>query len=301
MGGGLVVMAVALLLTGARGAALALLAGLLTAGCLWAALKRARWLALVIVGLAVMSGGGLLALSQINWATSPLAQLPLLARLNPGVMDSPRISRELTWANALRISREWPGMVDVWGEADRYRTLRPWLGYGLETFEFVHRPLVSAALLAHEGGRPIDRAHNDWLDALVTLGWFGLAARLLLWGAAWWVGLGRLGLRRMPVFILAAVGALIGIGVAGASPYLPVIVTAGGLVGIWAGVLINSLFVTPPSQWSTQHTALLTALAILTAHLVDLQFSFTTVAAGWPAWLAVGLLLRARTQPAQMD
>jgi O-antigen ligase len=286
---GLVLMLAALVLTGSRGATLALAAGLLTAALTWAALHRARWLVLGLLAMVALAVLALLLLSRTPWdLTSPLARLPLVARLNPALPDVPRLSRQMVWANALMLARHWPALQPVGGTADRWHPLRPLVGYGLETFEFVHRPLVDAQLRQLESNRPIDRAHNDWLDTLLMLGWLGVGARLALWGGAGYLGLRRLHLPPRWVLGLAGLGAGLGAALAGTSPFLPVAATLGGLVGAWLALAGCAWRRGPTAAFDRRGWL---GLAVLSAHLVDLQFSFTTVATGWSAWLGLGLLL----------
>ncbi len=296
-GAGLVLMGAALLLTGARGSLLALCAGLAALLLLWTAVHRARRTAFIIVIVTIVSLAGWFSLSRADWSTSPLAHIPLIARLNPNQIDSSRISRELIAHNALTITAAWPSLTALNGTAASNQALRPVIGYGLDTFELLHRPLLTLELRQHEGDRPVDRAHNDWLDTLVTMGWFGVVARLCVWLGATWLGLRRLGLNHGAGWACGALGVCVAALLTANSPYFPAALTFGAWVGLGVGLLLYACFRPVKSEQTSldnrwERRSIYLALAVLAAHITDLQFSFTTVAAAWPMWLALGLLLR---------
>jgi hypothetical protein len=279
---GLALMFLALILTESRGAILSLMAGGLTASLLWAAAHASRRLAIGVVCLVILVGGAAMIVSRADWQGTFLSDLPFISRLSPDALDLPRKSREITWTNALAIVREWPVLTNIDGEVDQWHELRPVVGYGQETFEILHRPLMTSDSI-------IDRAHNDWLDTLLTSGWAGVIARLVLWMSAWWIGLRRMGFK--PHSLLLGMGAcpIIGGLLTWNSPYLPIGLTIGTLTGSWLYLLWQVLRSKPTSNVSDWKAWL--ALSILSAHVVDLQFSFETIATAWPAWLAFGLLL----------
>lgn len=289
--GGILLVLVALLLTGARGAVIGFAGGGITALALWAAIQRSRRLALLLLTGGLFMAGGLVALNHIDWNNTILTRLPLISRLNPNQPDTPRFTRELIWSNAVDIARDFPVMTDIENQPDRWSGLRPLVGYGQEMLELVHRPYVTAELRLFESNRPVDRAHNDTLDQLVTTGWLGLLTRWLVWGAAWGLGLSRMGLWSW----WAGIFALIGAGVALASfrgqpiaPLMPVI-------GTWLGVILWLLWLPfrqdKNERYRPVHPRTWIALTLLAASMLDGQFSFVTVSAGWLVWLSVGGLL----------
>lgn len=185
---GLALIALGLVLTQARAGLLAAAAGLYALLLLTAVAQRWRGLAVGLLALALAGGAALVTLNRIDWGDSFLTRLPLIARLNPALPDSPRIARELIWSAALANALDPAPLTQVDGTPDALHGLRRWVGHGPESFEIVFRPLVTPVLRLHEGGRPIDRAHNDWLDTAATAGWLGVLARLGLWLAVAWVG-----------------------------------------------------------------------------------------------------------------
>lgn len=286
---GLALMLLAVVLTGSRGALLALLAGAVTAALAWAAVYRRPRVALIALAGVLLAGTGAFMLTQIQ-TDSWLARLPLLSRVIDPEADATVDFRVETWSNTQALAAQWPVMVSADNQPDAYRALRPLLGYGLESFETLYRSIPDPARLRYVDG-PVDRAHNDWLDTLITTGWLGVMARAGLWLAAFGTALRRLGLlsNSMRVWVSAGVFLLIAAFIAWQSPYLPLMLTLAALLLVWLHLSLQA-FRADRSPLQMDFPALL-ALPLLTAHLVDLQFSFTSVMTGWMFWLALGVLL----------
>ena len=240
IGGGML-MAAGLLATGGRGALVGLMAALVVGVLAYGWVMRRRAVRWGSAGLAVCGMIGAVAVSQIDWQTSPAASWPLISRLNPTLPDTPRAVREQVWGNALDIMRDPPLFMSSGGVPDRFHALRFWFGYGQDHFELVHRPWVDDALRLMEQGRPIDRAHNVLLDVWVMHGAVGVIAWLAVWGGAALLAVTRLYCARR----------------------------------------------SGQNDWP-----MMLVLMVITAHTADLLFSFETVAAGWGAWMALGLVLR---------
>jgi putative inorganic carbon (HCO3(-)) transporter len=81
---------------------------------------------------------------------------------------------EITDANFAVLERmaHWRAAIDMW-------TDRPWLGIGIGNYEPVY-----AAYALPLWSLPLGHAHNYYLNIAAETGVFGLAAYLLLWGAA---------------------------------------------------------------------------------------------------------------------
>ncbi|MDX1994047.1 MAG: O-antigen ligase family protein [bacterium] len=289
LGVGLGLMFAALLLSGARGSLIAVGTGLITALLLWAAVRRVRWVSVAVLLLLFCTILGVGVLRQMNWDGTILSRLPLIARLNPALPDSSLRSRELIWENSREMIVNLPLLTSIKGVEDPFFTLRGLVGYGLEMFEFVHRPYVTSELRAHESGRPIDRAHNLWLDTWITTGLSGVLARAGLLLALCWISLKRSGLLPHIHLLWIGGGAVVGYGLSAATPYFALGVTFGGLAGLWIALCFDAWRQRPVSN--VDWVAII-ALAVLLANMVDLQFSFETIITGWTVWLAVGMLLR---------
>lgn len=286
--GGMGLMLLALAVSGARGAALGLFAGALTIGLIWAGVQGRRWIALALLLSPLLVIAGVLGLARIEWQNTPLAGLSLLSRLylDSSDVDFTRLQREAYWQITGRLVQDWPLLTNVWGGADRWSGLRPLFGYGLDSFEAPYRLLIPADSAASLAGRPTDRAHNDEYDTLLMTGWAGIIARLGLWLVICWVALRRLGVWRWHILPFIFGGALTGWLMGRGSPWQPILMTAGAVGGVWLWLGWRA--------WHQPRGALnphaLLALGVLVAYVIDLQFSFTTAATGWPAWLAFGLL-----------
>jgi O-antigen ligase len=293
--GGVVVMVLALVETGSRGVALALLAGGGMAALVWAAVHRSRRIAFVVGALVVGLLFGFLLLPILPWQNRFLSDLPLVSRLNPATPDATQLFRERVWGDALALGREWPGLSDIHDAPDRFASLRPLVGYGLESFETLER-LRSDAALRQIDPHPVDRAHNDWLDTLLTVGWLGVVARAALWGSAWLVALRRLGIWGRGAWLLPIAGAVVGGLVLSQSTYLPAAITLAALAGGGLWLFWCAVFPMDTNSKTPMDSGAWIALAVVSAHIVDLQFGFTTIATGWLVWLALGRLA-AQPQP----
>lgn len=287
--GGMGLLLLALAVTGARGASLGLMAGLLTAGFTWAAVQKRRATVLGLLLLPILGGLLVLGLGRINWANTPFSGLSILSRLysDPTQIDFTRLQREAYWQTATTLVRTWPTLTNTWGQADRWTGLRPLLGYGLDSFESPYRLSIAPDSLASLAGRPTDRAHNDWYDTLLLTGWAGITARLSLWLAIIGMALRGLGLWHWRAVLSIGIGAAMGFIFGQNNPWLPIMLTGGGIAGLWFWLSGRAWHGT--RRMFDPQAAL--ALAVLVAYGVDLQFSFTTAATAWPAWLAFGLLL----------
>jgi len=180
---GIFLMLLALYATGSRGAMVALAAGGLT----WVALWLLRYPRLLMMCFIVLLVG----------VSALLINQPRLLRSDPNAPDSSRISREIVWSNVLEMTQNPPRLVRIDGKNDANFALRPFFGYGLAMFETVHHPYVDAELRAHESGRPIDRAHNIWLDTWVTAGLLGLLSYGAVFVCLAYLALKDVGLRHL--------------------------------------------------------------------------------------------------------
>lgn len=278
---GIALMLLALIVTEARAASIGLAVGVFTAGLTWNS-RSERNVRRLYVLLAVLLAG-------------VVSGIILLGRYNAGQrQDFTLRFREEMWTSALQVVREWPALRDVRGTTDPWQTLRPLIGYGLELFEPPHRPYIEPTLRPYIVNQVPDRAHNDWLDTLVMTGWLGTVARTALWLSVIWLALKRSGLWHPLAFVFMLSGTLVAAAFTWSSPWFPVAVTIGLIGGLWLWLLAASWW---PARFGLQNIEAASSLmsilvlAILTAHLAELQFGFTTIATAWPAYLALGLLL----------
>lgn len=282
-GAGLLVIAFAILLTGTRGAVLALAA----AGGVAVLLDRRAGRTMIWAALgAVVVIGAAFTLHQVR-------PIPVIDRLDEQASDYSNRFRARLWANTLTIARFAQPVRAADLSPDPRHPLRPLVGYGPGHFERLHRPDAYAdryfgALYAEN--KVIDFAHNDWLDALVTGGWAGWGARLALWLAVYTVALRRLRVFRPLALVWPLAFGGLGVVALWGMPWVVLGGTAGLLLGMAVGVLHRAR---PPAPDLPARLALL----LLAAHLVDLQFAFVVVANTWPFWLMLGALLADGERP----
>jgi hypothetical protein len=191
----LVIQAFVVVASQARGAFLALLAGLVVAGVpiLWA--RRARK-TLVAAAAVVAVVVGVLVLANVPGSPFSSTRLPLLRRMDQLLVLKPGTPE---WFRV----QVWRGIVDGWRGLARGEPrvpagsprLRALIGYGLETqiytLDAVAQSGVGILMAQGEGFRAryvVDRAHSAPLDHLVTGGavglllWVGVTAGVLLVG-----------------------------------------------------------------------------------------------------------------------
>ncbi|MBK8023380.1 MAG: O-antigen ligase family protein [Chloroflexi bacterium] len=274
---GLGIMGTALILTGSRGATIALAAGCVTGALLCAALFRRRWPMVAVVLVLAVSG-------SLGFLLSRLGEVPLFSRLSDA--DSTIAFRFDVWSQTLDFFERDMRLDRLHGVAVPIGHLRALVGYGPESFETVYA-FVSLPTPATSNQR-IDRAHNDWLDTLIANGLLGVAARAALWLAIAQVAFRRLGLASVPAWGAIGCGAALAGMLARDTAWMPAAMTGGAILGSWAWLLIVII----RRQKVIADRAALLALVILTIHLVDLQFVFVKIANTLPAMIAFGLLLR---------
>jgi hypothetical protein len=143
-----------------------------------------------------------------------------------------------------------------------------------------------------------DRSHNETLDALVTTGWFGLAAYLFLSTSIFYFGLKWLGLIRKRWQKLTFVGLWVAGGVLGAigtwawrgPAYIGVGIPIGAMVGLAIYVFVSLLSATfrPESSQVADgryHLWILALLSAIVAHFVEIQFGIAIAATRTYFWV----------------
>ncbi len=142
-----------------------------------------RWLAWTALGLAA---AGLLFIALFNAPNSPLATL----RSAPVIGRFGRLADTSAGSEAARI-RIWHSTLRLL-EAEPARLAT---GHGPETLKYALIPYAETYVAGRgQAGRLVDRAHNVFLDSLVTTGIPGGLALLLVYGAWLWTAAGAAGL-----------------------------------------------------------------------------------------------------------
>lgn len=156
----------ALYFTATRGAILGLIIGAFASALALGYFSpgRVRKISFSIVGTIVVLVAGFIAVKDTSF-----------------VLDSPVLRRFSSFNETTIVSRFsyiWPGALEGFKE-------RPILGWGQENYNVVFNKFYNPALYAQE--QWFDRAHNVFLDWLISAGILGLLAYLSLFGTALFV------------------------------------------------------------------------------------------------------------------
>ena len=183
-----------LLYTKARGPWFGLLGGALLFVVLVALRYGMKKLLLITIAMGTVLIALLVALNLPNTPLKPFTESPYLSRL----VFSDELAagtgtgwvRLFIWQGTVELIKSRP---NVGFTPDPLRPLRLLIGYGPETMEVVF-PQVYPPGLAYVEAREevVDRAHNELLDFVVTIGVLGLLAFLLLVGSFFCYGLSLL-------------------------------------------------------------------------------------------------------------
>jgi O-antigen ligase len=178
----------ALLSTGSRAPVLGLIVALGATAVLYLRhLRRGRGVLAALLAAAIVVTGVFMA------ANRELSPGRVASRI--AASETARL-RVVIWADALRALRDRPSRLLA--------------GHGAETTAQVIGPFQSPNVAWLEGsyGR-LDRAHNLWLDALLTSGLVGSIALLALWLAAFRTALRRLAADRDDLLVAAILTSLV--------------------------------------------------------------------------------------------
>ncbi|MCF7907246.1 O-antigen ligase family protein [Patescibacteria group bacterium] len=157
--------------------------------------KRLAWLLLILFSIVLVFG------AYVN--LSPY-------QLRKGNSDFFLLSRLQGFIN-LKDSATAQTRIDDWRSSGDLIKQRPWLGYGPETqlLLFPQYYLPESALL-EKINTFTDRAHNDFLDTLLTSGIFGLISYLFLIGFVFWQGLKHLFKKKFELSLLLLLTGIFG-------------------------------------------------------------------------------------------
>jgi|GEM_PF-2548445 len=174
---------IALTLTGSRGPWLAFVGAVLLATLLWAAIRRKRRLALILLIVPLVLAVAVPILITQPHVLESIDGLPI-----QNWLGSTRLTAFGTIQSRLLI---WEGVIDL-ARSDPGKLL---IGYGPEVIQEVLMPHLSPMFSHFEfANRQPDRAHNLIYDIMVTTGVAGLITYLALFSSLLVLGLGSLGL-----------------------------------------------------------------------------------------------------------
>ncbi|MBI5651265.1 MAG: tetratricopeptide repeat protein [Chloroflexi bacterium] len=298
---------IAIFFSQSRGPLLGLFGGVFVFVVLYALARRARRVALGMIGLAAI---GFIFLAMFNLPNSPFAALksvPYVGRLGqifdvePG--GTGRV-RELIWEGALQLVLPHAPLWSPTTGDDALNPVRPLIGYGPETMYVAFNPFYPPELGRTEARNASpDRAHNETFDALVTTGLFGFAAYILLFVSIFYFGLKWLGLIATPgernAFIaLWLAGGFLSALIFGAARgwnYIGVALPAGMILGFFVFLVGDAIHALPRETgegWGGGRALWLTALiAALIAHFIEIHFGIAIVATRTYFWFYAALLV----------
>ena len=219
--------------------------------------------------------------------------------------------RNLIWQGALKLilphdplqyppTEEYPQ-----GHRDPFNVLRPVIGYGPESMYVAYNPFYPP-LLGHYESRTAspDRSHNETMDSLVITGLLGFIVYLWIFGGVFYYGLHWLGFvpsdwRRMLLFILMAVGAVVAMAIVipTIGPHFFCIAIPIGIVGgMFIYLVVYSISVYWDPEVAAEHHSyytfiLIGILSAIVAHYVEINFGIAIASTRTTFWAYAGLLV----------
>ncbi|NLD74303.1 MAG: tetratricopeptide repeat protein, partial [Chloroflexi bacterium] len=283
--------------TQSRGPWLGLAAGLFIFALLYVAARGWRRVGLALAIVALLGAGGIGWLNMPGAPQEALREVPYVGRLG-------QLLETDSGTGKVRILI-WEAVVEMLA-ADPARAA---VGYGPEAMYVAFSPFYPPDLAHYEArNRSPDRAHNETFDALVTTGFVGLLAYMVLFASLFYHGLRWLGLldtpgRRRAFLLCGALGAAAGVALPvaldGSARYAGVGLPLGfvGGLGLYlmGAALAEFLGRGAPrgAERALSHHALLVAalLAGVVAHFVEIHFGIAIAATRTYFWAYAALLV----------
>jgi cyclophilin family peptidyl-prolyl cis-trans isomerase/Flp pilus assembly protein TadD len=320
----LIAQLVCIFYTQSRGPLLGLLAGIFFYFAILGLIKRRVWIPWVMSAAAIAVT---IFLVMFNTVETPLIEklreVPYVGRLGKVLQTEEGTGkvRVLIWEGAIDLISPHSPLIRPGEEGgpDPFNAMRPVVGYGPESMYVAYNRFYPPELAHFEkrNASP-DRSHNETLDALVTTGWNGLAAYLLLFGSIFYFGLEWLGLIRESWHKVTLIVLLIGGGILGAfgiwawqgPAYLGVGIPIGALIGLAAYIFILLVSATfrPRTLLAVNEPYQLWILALvagIVAYFVEIQFGIAIAATRTYFWVFAAMLvvigIRLAPQGAELD
>jgi len=327
----LVLQILTMIYTKSRGPFLGLGAGLFVFGLIgllglraWASARQhlrgglrsaGRWLWVLWIGLAAAS---LVFLAVFNLPSSPLEGLrsnPTIGRLGTALDSESKTAhvRTLIWQGVTELvpphaPLEYPstgGQGDVTAMTpDRVNVLRPLIGYGPETMWVAFNRYYPPDLAHYESRNASpDRSHNETFDSLVITGVLGFIAYMVLFMSVFyyclkWLGLISSNRQRTAFLATALLGAtLVSLGaylVQGNWIFLGVALPAGLILGILLYITVAAIRDEAsgrPMHLGRRELLILTILATVIAHFVEIHFGIAIAATRTYFWMWSAVLV----------
>lgn len=292
--------------TQSRGPLLGILGALFTFTVVYALVRGARRVALGAMAAALAM---LVFLVMFNLAqASPLAalrDLPYVGRLGrvfetEGGTGEVRV---LIWGGALKLTLPHSPLQWPTGGYDVLNPLRPLIGYGPETMYVAYNEFYPPDL-AHLESRNAtpDRSHNETFDALVTTGLVGFIAENLLFLCIFYYALKWLGFVKttrdrnafVALWYFSGLAVALAFGAVMGWQFIGVALPAGMIIGFFIYLVAVALLRRGPDQPSLQPTRallLVTLLATIVGHFIEIHFGIAIVSTRTYFWFVAALLM----------
>jgi O-antigen ligase len=261
----------------------------------WSLVSAAAGLLLALAALALLSVTG--PRLPEDDATTVVGRVLEAIRARPDT-TTPRLEM---WSGAIELASDRPPLRPAHGTPDPLHRLRPLVGHGPEAFPLVFGRFISPQLEDSERDLTApDRAHNLVLDTLVATGSVGLLAWCALlvstgFRACGWLGWLDARHRRTSFALAVAGGACVGtllpLSVSGWSPLAAPGLTAGASLALSGWVAACAVRDRRPI--GVRETLILTTLAVVVAHVIEVQFSLRVNATAIVLWTVLAALVAA--------
>lgn len=300
--GVLLLLVIALILTGKRGPVVAVIGGGTIGLFLLAA--RTQRVRLAAWGVGILGGGAafFMLLAVLVTVKVPVAEIPVVgrfARIVPVGSGTGDFFRSSIWSAAPPLVTGEKAVIFPDGSVDALAAARPWVGFGSETLQQVLPQswlfLTGGPLVPHESW-----FHNGFWDGWQSLGLLGVAAGLLLCFALFRLGMQTSGMsvaaRRWEFAGWTLAGGALGAGLMG-TVFGAAYVGMGFPLGLLGGMVVGAVWgsfrkrrggVSTLTAKEGLSLALLSGLAI---HWVDLVFAFPTAQTLTMFWVLAGSLI----------
>ena len=281
-----------------------------------AVLGRARgWLGIGWAMLLVPVISGLLIFNLPNSPLTALRGNPYIGRLGTALdfeANTARV-RTLIWQGASNLvaPHEPLQRPDLSGDSavtamqpDALNALRPLIGYGPEAMWVAFNRFYPPDLAYHESRNASpDRSHNETFDSLVITGIVGFVAYMALFISIFYFSLKWLGLirsRRQGLAFLsvalagAALGALIPYLLQGTWVLMGVVLPAGLILGVIGYITVAAIWNERrglPMQLGQRELLLMTILATVIAHFIEIHFGIAIVSTRTYFWILSAVLV----------
>lgn len=246
-----------------------------------------RWLWLGIVSMAVAGAALLVLLNVPNTPLATFKELPYVGRLGQMLETDEGTGkvRTLIWEGVVAMLKPHEPLTWPDGSADVLNPIRQVVGYGPESMWVAYNRFYVPALADIEARNASpDRSHNETFDSLVTTGFLGFLAYIILFSSIFYYALKWLGLitgkRDRSLFIVLAIaGGLLGVGVpavTGHLNYAGVGVALGFILGVLVYVTVAAFRgASGIERLDRRQLVIIALLATVVAHFVEIHFGIS--------------------------